>query len=714
MMEPKGLFLLFFALCGLGVVSSLVVSDRKIALVLAWISALASLVILAAAGPLLVNGRMFHIELWQLPYLGRLTLEADRLSALFIFVAGLVYVAVSVYSSGYMQKYRGHYSLKSFALFHHLLFASIVLVFLAGDVVLFLIGWEAMSILSYLLVSYEYDRGENVQAGFLMLAMGEVGTLAVVIGFLIVGIFAADLSFDALRDAAGSLGGSLRWAVFLLTFLGFGVKAGLVPVNSWLPRAHPVAPGNVSAILSGVILNLGIYGILRVNADLLPVTHAGAGLLVLAVGAVSALVGILYATTDNDLKRMLAHSSIENMGIITVSLGAAILFRIHQHPELAGIALIVAFYHMANHSVYKALLFLGAGAVDTQVGSRDMNLLGGLIKRMPWTALFFLVGALSIAALPPFNGFVSEWLTLQVLLRSAVISSKGVKIVFALCGAGLALTAGLAVTCFVKAFAMNFLGTARSRQAEKAVETGLAMKLPMAYLAALCLLLGILPTYVIPVLNRTVSPLVHADVVDELVPPFFTIGKQNPRFSEPFVSEFHDLGAQVGRSMLPGRGLVVLHQGSEKNPVIFAMSTAYTFIVLILLVAGAFVAAAWLGRKRRVSRRPAWDGGLRRLFPDMTYTATGFSNPVRVVFDAVFRPTTVEDTRDTVAEHFRTAIGGDRYEVHLVDRFFYRPAISFMRWSAKRIARMHVGKINAYAAYVLLTLLLFLLIDYLV
>jgi hydrogenase-4 component B len=596
---------------------------------------------------------------------------------------------------------------------HHLLFAAVVLVLLAADVVSFLIGWEAMSILSYLLVSYEHEHSENVQAGFLMLAMGELGTLTVIIGFLIMGTSAADLGFASLRATAGGLGPTAHWAVFLLTFLGFGVKAGLVPVSSWLPRAHPVAPGNVSAILSGVILNLGIYGIVRVNADLMPVTHVGGGLTVLAVGAVSALVGILYATTDNDLKRMLAHSSIENMGIITVGLGAAFLFRIYRHPALAGMALVVALYHMTNHSVYKSLLFLGAGTVDSQVGSRDMNRLGGLIKKMPWTAAFFLMGALSIAALPPFNGFVSEWLTLQVLLQSTVLSSQGVKIVFVLCGAALALTAGLAVTCFVKAFAMNFLGAARSSQAGQAVDPVLSMKLPMGGLAVLCLLLGILPTYVIPVMNRTVSPLVHADVVDELVPPFFTVNAGNERFSESFIAEFHDLGAQVGCSVLPGRGLVVMHRGGAKNPVVFAMSTAYTFIVLLLLMGAGFLAAAWLGGKRRVSRQPAWDGGLRRLFSDMTYTATGFSNPVRVVFDAVFRPTTVEDTRDTVAEHFRTAIGGERYEVHLVDRFVYQPTTAFMRWAAKRIARMHVGKINAYAAYVLLTLLLCLLIDHL-
>jgi hydrogenase-4 component B len=712
-MDTNVFFLLFFGLCGLGVVLSAVVGDRNSPAVLAWIASLASLSVLIASGGVLLGGHTLHVELWQLPHLGRLVIEADRLSGLFIFVAGLVFLPVSVYSSGYMKKYQGRYSSKSFALFYHVLFASIVLVFLAGDVIIFLIGWEAMSILSYLLVSYEHERGETVQAGFLMLAMSEVGTLAVIIGFLILGSFAPDLGFDSMRAVAGNLGSSIGWAVFLLTFLGFGVKAGLVPLSSWLPRAHPAAPGNVSAILSGVILNLGIYGIVRVNGDLLPVASSGAGLIVLFVGAVSALVGILYATIDNDLKKMLAHSSIENMGIITVSLGSAFLFRIYNHPDLAGIALIVALYHMANHSVYKSLLFLGAGAVDSHAGGRDMNRLGGLIKRMPVTAIFFLVGALSIAALPPFNGFVSEWLTLQVLLQSAVLSSKGAKMAFAVCGAGLALTAGLAVTCFVKAFAMSFLGIARSREASDAVETGPSMKLPMGFLAVLCLLLGILPTYVIPVINRTVSPLARASVVDELVPPFFTIGKGNARFSEPFVSEFHELGAQVGRPFLPGRGLVVLHQGSERNPVVFAMSTAYTLIVLVLLVGGAFAAAAWLSRKRRVRFQPAWDGGLLRLFGVMTYTATGFSNPVRVVFDAIFRPTTVEDARETVAEHFRTAIGGDRYEVHVVDRAVYRPTTRFLLWSANRIGRMHVGRINAYAAYVLITLLLFFLLNHL-
>jgi hydrogenase-4 component B len=701
-------FTLFFILCGLGMIVSVTAESRRGGHVSIGIASLASLSLIVAAGSLLAAGRGFHAGLWQLPYLGQLRLDADRISAVFLLITGFVYLPVSIYSAAYMQKYRGRYSLKSFFLIFHMLFAAIALILLAGDVVLFLIGWESMSILSYLLVSYEHEHEENVFAGFLMLAMGELGTLAVAVGFLLLGVHAGNLDFASIRAASGNLAGSLGWAVFLLSFLGFGVKAGLVPLSSWLPRAHPVAPGNVSAILSGVILNLGIYGILRTNIDLSPVVSSGQGSIVLAVGAISALVGILYATTENDLKKMLAHSSIENMGIVTVSLGAALLFKVYGHMELAGIALIVALYHMVNHSLYKSLLFLGAGAVDSQTGSRDMNLLGGLIRTMPWTAFFFLIGSLSIAALPPFNGFVSEWLTLQVVLQSVVLSSTGVKVVFALTGGALALTAGLAVTCFVKAFAMNFLGRARSRAAEKAVEVGSAMKISMGSLAFFCLLMGILPTYVIPVLNTTVNPLTHVDAADALVPPFFTIGEGNSRFSKAFVSDFHNLGAQVGSSVLPGRGLVVLHQGGEKNPVIFAMSTAYGLFVLVLLLGGTMVVCRLFG-KRKTIQRPAWDGGIRQFASNMTYTATGFSNPVRVIFDAVFRPTTVEDTKETVEAHFRTAISGERHEIHLVDRIIYQPTIKLLQWSAQKVGRIHVGKINSYATYVLLTLLLFLL-----
>jgi hydrogenase-4 component B len=705
MMETNSLFLFFFILCALGVVLSALLPDRRNPLALAWAASLAAAVILVASGKVLLSGQSFQTDLWTLPFLGKLVLSMDRLSALFVFLTGLVFLPVSIYSAGYMQRYVGRYNLKTFSVFYHLLLGSTVLVLVSGDILSFLLSWEAMSILCYLLVNFEHDREETTRSGFLMLAMSEAGTLAAALAFLLLAGASGSLDFASLKFASSSLGPPLRWAVFLLAFFGFGVKAGLVPSSTWLPRAHPVATGNVSALLSGIILNLGIYGIVRVNADLLPVNQPGPGLIVLVVGSLSALVGILYATTENDMKKMLAHSSIENLGIVTAGLGAGFVFLASAFPILAGIAFIAAFYHLANHSLYKSLLFLGAGAVDGSVGTRDMDRLGGLIKGMPWTSLFFLAGALSIAALPPFNGFVSEWLTLQTMLRSAELPSTGVKIVFALCGAGLALTAALAVTCFVKAFAMSFLGMARSEEARKASEVGRSMKVPMGMLAAFCFLLGVLPTYVIPVVDQAVAPLVGQSVVDELVPPFFTPGQGDPKFTEAFVSEFHDLGAQTGRGLIPGRGLVVLHRGSERNPVVFAMSTSYSLVLLVLLLGGAYLCIHGLTRARRVVRKPAWDGGVRRLLPEMTYTATGFSNPVRVVFNAIFRPSTVEDTKETVAEHFRTAIKNGRKEEHIVDRSVFRPVIKMVESAARLFGQMHSGSVNAYAAYILMCLI---------
>jgi hydrogenase-4 component B len=342
------------------------------------------------------------------------------LSGLFLFVGGLVFLPVSIFSARYLAKYRAEYSLRYFSLLYLALFASVVLVLVAGDAVSFLSGWEAMSIASYLLVACERQHEESSSAAYVMLAMSEAGTIAVVVALLTVGQAAGTLDFARIALAPPLFGPALGWAVFLLSFFGFAVKAGLVPVSSWLPLAHPVAPTNVSALLSAVIVNLGIYGIIRVNLDLAPTAGAGPGLVVLATGSISALIGILYATTQAEMKRLLAHSTIENMGIVAAGIGAGMTFLAAGHRVVAGIALIAALYHLVNHSAYKALLFIGTGAVEAGAGTRDLDRLGGILRRMPWTSGLFLVGVLSISALPPFNGFVSEWLTLQTILRSAL------------------------------------------------------------------------------------------------------------------------------------------------------------------------------------------------------------------------------------------------------------------------------------------------------
>ena len=707
-MSADGLMLvLVFVLCGSGALVGIIISDRRNPVLLAWVGSLASLLTLWVSGNVLWSGQIFQSELWTIRGLGPLMVSLDRLSALFLFVAGVVVLASSIFSASYLKRYSGHYSLKALNAWYLLLFAAIVLILIANDLLTFLLAWELMSILSYLLVTFEYERAETSRAGYLMLAMSEVGFVAVALTLLLLGMNAKSLEFPALKSAGIGLGAGARWILFLLTFFGFGIKAGLVPLNTWLPRAHPAAPANVSAILSGVILNLGLYGIIRVNLDLVPVNMIGAGVVLLIVGTISALVGILYATIENDLKAMLAHSSIENIGIVTVGLGAGLIFANYGKPALAGIAFIAAFYHMINHSVYKALLFLGAGTLDDRAGTRDLNELGGLIRRMPWTAACFLAGALSIAAMPPFNGFVSEWLTLQTMLRSAEFSSIVVKIVFALCGAALALTAALAVTCFVKAFAMGFLGMTRSPQAQKSEEAPRSMTAPMVLLAILCLLLGVLPTFMIPTLNRVLQPMTGTSAADALVPPFFASSPAHAQLPTAFAAEFHDLGAQVGQGFVPGEGLVLMHRGGPQNPVVFAMSTSYMLPALVTLLAVAYVAVRFgLAGRRRVARQPCWDGGVRSLLPEMTYTATGFSNPVRVIFEEILRPIAVVDTREIVAEHFRTAIRRRREEVHIVERYVEAPLRYGALKVASHLAAMHHGRINDYAGYGLLALII--------
>jgi hydrogenase-4 component B len=700
------LVVLALAACGAGIVLCLVLPALRQGSVIGWLGGIAAAAAAAAGAAVLLGGAGFDLSLWTLPGLATLTLNLDPLSAVFVLVTGLVLFPASIYAAGELSSESMRGRERAFAVMLLALYASIVLILIAGDALLFLLAWEVMSILCYLLV-LSGRSGEPVASGFLLLAMGEAGTLAAALGFLLLALGARTVEFDSLRAVAPSLGDGVRWSVFLLTFFGFGVKAGLVPVNSWLQRAYTAAPRAFAPVLAGAALNLGLYGILRVNTDLLPAAHAGAGLIALVVGAASALIGILYATTDNDLKAMLAHSSIENVGIVVAGAGAGMVFYAARFPALAALAFVAALYHLINHSLYKTLLFVGVGTIETQTGTRDLDRLGGLIRAMPIAAALFLVGALSIAGLPPFNGFVSEWLTLQATLRVAELSSTGVKLVFVLAGAGLALTAALAVTCFVKVFAMSFLGMRRLDKSRRVREAGRPALASMAILAVLCLAFGVLPTFVIPMLDPATTQLAGTDASAALVPPFFASSARHASLPPAFVADFHALGAQVGQGVLPGRGLVVLHRGGEANPVVFAMSTSYMVVVLALLLGLTYaVLRLWLTRSRKLARGERWDGGLRRLLPEMTYTATGFSNPVRVVFDAVFRPTTVEDTRETVAEHFRIAIRREKERVHLVDRLVFRPAKSTALGFARALAAMHQGRINAYVTYAFLALLI--------
>ncbi len=704
---------LFLAFSVAGIVCALLSPERGVALSLGCFGGVASVAMGAVGVCALISDTPFEVRLWSVPTVGPLMLSVDKLSGLFLLVSAFVFLATSIYSVEYLQAYLKHFNLRTLSVCYFAIMLAVGLVLSAADALTFLVSWELMSLFGYALVNYQKRDEQSTRPGYLMLVMGEAGFVAVVLAFLVIGGRGpGNLLFSSLRLHSASLGWHARWAVFLLSFFGFGVKTGLAPFNRWLPQAHPIAPANVSAVLSGVLLNLGIYGIIRVNADLTPLATAGPGLVVLLVGAFSALMGIMYANRDNDMKAMLANSSIENMGIITTALGAGLVFMTFHQPLLAGIAWIAAFYQMTNHSVYKSLLFFGAGAIDRNSGTRLMDRLGGLSKHMPLLAALFLAGALSICALPPTNGFVSEWLTLQCLLQSSVLASRSVKVLFALAGAGLALTAGLAVTCFVKAYAMTFLGIPRSNQARQRARVRFPIRLAMGLGAVSCLLLGVLPTYVIPILGRVSELLTGVNAAAALVPPFFNGAPGHSRLPHSFLSDFHNLGAQVGQNLLPAPGLVVLHRGHAQNPVVFAMSTSYMLPVLILLASTLFLAVRFvLARRSKTVRKPVWAGGLASLFPELTYTATGFSSPVRVTFNAVFHPQMSEERLELIAGHFRNSITRVVGEVHVFDRVLFQPLVNRASHIARTLSRMHHGRLNAYSAYVLGTLFVVLLLS---
>ncbi len=455
-------------------------------------------------------GGTLHVNIPALLPVGGVALGVDRLSAFFVLVIAVGALPTALYALGYTREYEGHHSLAALGVAFNLFLAAMVLVALARNVLTFLALWEAMSLVSYFLVMTENEHDETRRVGWVYLVMTHAGFAALLAGFLLMTRATGTMDFAGWPARAGLMDETTRHAVFILLALGFGSKAGVIPLHVWLPRAHPAAPSHVSALMSGVMIKLGVYGLIRVAFDWLGAGPAWWGSAVLIVAALSAVLGVLYALVEHDLKRLLAYHSVENIGIILLGVGAGMLFQTYRLDGLAALALAAALYHTLNHSVFKSLLFMGAGAILQATHTRNMEEMGGLIKRMPQTALFFLVGSIAIAALPPFNGFISEWLTFQALLLSVQIPSHAVNLIFALAVAALALTSGLAAACFVKAFGIPFLALPRSGPAENAQEAGGAMRAAMAVLALLCLALGIAPTIVLPALNATTFELVHA------------------------------------------------------------------------------------------------------------------------------------------------------------------------------------------------------------
>jgi hydrogenase-4 component B len=464
----------------------------------------------------------------------------------------------------------------------------------------------------------------------------------------------------------------VRDAVFALALLGFGSKAGIVPLHVWLPRAHPAAPSHVSALMSGVMIKMGVYGLLRFALDLLGGGPAWWGGLILALGAVSAVLGVLHALMEDDLKRLLAFSSVENVGIILIGIGAGLMFHRYGLMSLAALGLIGGLYHALNHAAFKCLLFLGAGSVLHAVQTRDMEKMGGLIRLMPWTALFFLIGAAAISALPPLNGFASEWMVFQSLLGAVNLPVPEVAVVMPLAVGLLALTSGLSAACFVKAFGITFLALPRSSAAAGAHESPLAMKMGMGLLALACIGLGVAPFAVVSILGGILSGL----------------GGLPEARSEFTLGLFLQTPSAFG----------------QMSPTLLASG-------LLLLLGVAFAALRLIGANRQRRLGDSWGCGRVGQTPRMEYTAAAFAEPLKRVFAEIYRPMK-ELTVDfhPGSKYFVQSIAYRSGITPWFDRSLYRPFLQITTLVAQQVRLLQGGSLHVYLLYIAVVLILLLII----
>lgn len=587
----------------------------------------------------------------------------DPLSLFFLAVIALVSVPSAVYSIGYLKA--GH-SRGGRVLAWSLMAAfvlSMALVVTAGNAFLFLVAWELMSLLSYFLVVFDHKHEKSVRAGTIYIVMTHIGTAFITAAFLIIFKYAGSFEFAAFKEACLSMPDNVKNIVFLFLLAGFGTKAGIVPLHIWLPYAHPRAPSYISSIMSGVMIKTAIYGMVRFIIFILGVNSLWWGSLILVLAVVSCLVGVIYAVMASDLKKLLAYSSVENIGIILLGVGASMLFIKMGKPALAVLALCAGLYHLINHAVFKGLLFLGAGAVYKATGTRNMEDLGGLIKLMPWTAATFLVGAMAISALPPLSGFVSEWLTLQAFFLGALASAGSYKIFLSVCAAMLALTGGLAASCFVKAFGVTFLAMPRSAHAREAKEVSLSMKSALVVMSLFTVILGLAASAIIKILV----------VVSGCATGIDTAGMN-------FTLNNFTLAPQAGTYL----------------------STPLIALALIF-VFGAGWGLARIGRKR-VCEGKTWGCGYYDLNARTEYTATAFSKPFRIAFSFFLLP---YSKTEKIRESFYH-VKSFKYEVFTTPvfrRYIYKPALNMVIKTAHNMKKIQPGSIHVYIAYIFVTIL---------
>ena len=607
-----------------------------------------------AAMLLPVSTVVLPIGLPDLPF----HLRLDALSAFFMVLLGGAAFGVTVYASGYFRSMAAG-PLALLAMWYHLFLAGMVTVLLADDAYAFMVAWEVMALSSYFLVTTDHKIPDIRRAGFLYLLIAHVGAVSLLLTFGVLQGGQGDYTFDTMRLAEMTP----FWAsvAYLLALFGFGAKAGLVPMHVWLPEAHPAAPSPVSALMSGVMLKTAIYGLLRVTFDLLNIQIGWWGTLALALGLITALYGVIFAAVQSDMKRLLAWSSIENIGVIIAAFGLTLIFYTDGKGALAALTLTAMLYHALNHAFFKGLLFVGTGSVLHATGVRHMGYLGGLMRFMPWTAWLTLIGALAIAGLPPLNGFVSEWLLLQAFLLTPGLTQPYLNMVIPVAAAMVALAAALSAYVMVKFYGVVFLGQPRDPALHEAHEASWPERLGMVWLAAGCILLGLFPTQVIVWLEPVVLML-------------------------------------TGQTLPSGSSWLLLTPVSAER-------ASYAPLIFFAVVLGVVLLTVLWARRvyhGRVRRSDPWDCGYPEQNARMQDSAEGFGQPIRQIFEIFMK---VE--RETPDPFSRTP----RYHGASLDKIWfilYAPIARVAGWLSEQAGRLQHGRIQWYLIYSFVTLIFLL------
>ena len=630
---------------------------RVVAHVLFPLSSVTSLVLIAVALTAILQNpqiAVLPLGLPNLPFHFRL----DPLSAFFLLLLGTASAGISIFAAGYFRRSDGT-APGLVCLQYQLFLASMALVLISDDAYVFMVMWETMALSSFFLVTTNHRIAEIRRAGYLYLLVAHIGAIAILLCFGVLQANSGDYTFAGMR--AQNLSSFWASAAFLLALFGFGAKAGILPLHIWLPEAHPAAPSPVSALMSGVMLKTAVYGMLRISFDLLGNPLWWWGVVALSLGLLTALFGAVFAAVQVDMKRLLAYSSIENIGLLIVALGLALIFTSYRMPALAALSLTAMLYHCLNHAVFKSLLFLGTGSVLHSTGERNLGKLGGLMRFMPWVGWPMLVGAIASAGLPPLNGFVSEWLLLQSFLFTVTIPNQYLSMLIPIFAAGVVLVAALAGYVMVKFFGIIFLGQPRDEKVTHAHDAGTFERLGLIWLTAGCILLGLFPVTFIELIDPIPIALVGQGLAGS---------------------------GRIGNWLLLAP---VSATRAAYSPIIFLLVTTLIVMLTIVLVHRLYHA--------RLRRAKPWDCGFPLQTSRMQDSAEGFGQPIREIFDPFFRITRQLPTPFDIAPVYKVTVSDPFWQWVYVRIARMTEAVSLI------VGKLQQGRISIYLLYSFVTLI---------